>query len=78
MEELGIKVEAEEILEYSSHVYSEEKHIVLLGFRCKFISGKIKKKEINDFAWVLLDEMQKYDITEADLPFIEKLKGEVF
>ncbi len=74
MEELGIKIEAEEILEYSSHVYGGEKHIVLLGFKCKFLSGKIKKLNINDFAWVTPSEMAKYDITEADIPFIKKIK----
>lgn len=73
-EELGIKIKAEEILEYSSHVYGGEKHIVLLGFKCKYLSGTIKKLNINDFAWVSLKEIGKYDITEADLPFIEKLK----
>ena len=30
-EELGIKVEAEDILELSSHVYDEKKHIVLIA-----------------------------------------------
>ncbi len=74
MEELGIKIKAEEILEYSSHVYGGEKHIVLLGFKCKYLSGTIKKLKINDFAWVTPEEMGKYDLTEADLPFIEKLK----
>jgi len=73
-EELGIKIKAEEILEYSSHIYNNEKHIVLLAFICEFISGEIEKKEINDFTWISLEEMKKYDITEADLPFIERLK----
>lgn len=74
MEELGIKISVGDILEYSSHVYSGEKHIVLLGFKCKYLSGKIKKAGINDFAWVSLEDMKEYDITEADLPFIKKLK----
>lgn len=78
MEELGIKIKAGEILEYSSHVYGEDKHIVLLGFKCKFVSGKIQKKGINNFAWITSKEASKYDITEADLPFIEKLKKESF
>src|SRR3989344_5322385 len=63
MEEIGIKIKAEEILEYSSHVYKGEKHIVLLGFKCKYLSGTIKKLNINDFAWATLKEMEKYDIT---------------
>lgn len=72
-EELGINIEAKEIMEYSSHVYGEEKHIVLLAFHCKFISGEIKKLEINDYAWVYPEDMKNYDITEADLPFLKKL-----
>ena len=72
LEELGIKIKAGDILEYSSHIYDNEKHIVLLGFRCKFLSGKIKKLGINDFAWATPKEIFKYDMTEADLPFVKK------
>ena len=73
-EELGIKIKANKIISYSSHVYGGEKHIVLIAFACDFISGKIEKKEINNFAWISLKEAKDYDITEADLPFIEELK----
>jgi 8-oxo-dGTP diphosphatase len=73
-EELGIRIKAEEIFEYSSHVYNQKKHILLLGFHCRYLSGKIKKQEINDFGWVSPKDMSKYDITEADLPFVKKLK----
>ncbi|MCA9477918.1 MAG: (deoxy)nucleoside triphosphate pyrophosphohydrolase [Nanoarchaeota archaeon] len=73
-EELGIKIKADDILDVSSNVYGESKHIVLLGMHCTFLSGDIKKLDIADFAWVTPQEMDSYDITEADLPFIEKLK----
>ena len=73
-EELGINIKAKDIFEYSSHVYGEDKHIVLLAFHCNFISGEIQKHEIADFAWVTVNEMKNFDITEADLPFIEALK----
>ena len=73
-EELGITIKADELFEYSSHIYGGEKHIVLIAFLCTFIHGNIQKKEINNYAWVTPEEMEKYDITEADLPFIEKLK----
>ena len=56
-----------------SFVYINEKHIILLGFICKYISGVIKKKAIADFAWALPADFKKYDITEADIPFVEKL-----
>jgi len=72
-EELGIKISAQEPFEYSSHVYDEKKHIVLLGFHCKYVSGEIQKKDIGDFKWVKPEEMKNYDITEADSPFVSKL-----
>jgi len=78
-EEIGIKIEADDILELSSHVYDEKKHIVLVACLCKYVSGKVKKKEIKDFKWVKPDKMMDFDMTEADLPFIKRLleiKGE--
>jgi 8-oxo-dGTP diphosphatase len=72
-EELGIKIEVLNFFEYSSFVYEDKKHIILLGFHCKFISGNIVKKEIEDYAWVLPSKMKDYDITQADIPFVEKL-----
>ncbi|MBR9692391.1 (deoxy)nucleoside triphosphate pyrophosphohydrolase [Candidatus Woesearchaeota archaeon] len=73
-EELKIKVRAGALFEYSSHVYDEKKHIILLGIHCDYVSGEIQKHDIADFAWVTPAKMAKYDITEADLPFVEKLK----
>ncbi len=72
-EELGIKIQALKPFEYSSHVYDERKHVVLLGFHCRYISGKIQRKEIADYKWVSPQEMKEYDITEADHPFVKKL-----
>jgi 8-oxo-dGTP diphosphatase len=72
-EELGIAIEVGEVFELSSHVYSGGKHVILLAFRCRYIGGEIQKKEITDFVWVSPDEMETMDITEADLPFLERL-----
>ncbi len=72
-EELGIKISVGDFFGYSSHVYGDEKHVILFGFHCKCISGKLQKHGIEDYAWVAPEEMCNYDITEADLPFVEKL-----
>ncbi|MBI2452061.1 (deoxy)nucleoside triphosphate pyrophosphohydrolase [Candidatus Pacearchaeota archaeon] len=72
-EELGVDIEVLDIFEYSSHVYENTKHIVLLAFICKYRGGEIKKLHIKDYAWVTKKEMSKYDITQADLPFVRKL-----
>ena len=71
-EELGIEVKAEDIFAISSHVYGE-KHVVLLGFHCKLISGDIQKHDISDFKWVSKEDIGNYDIAEADIKFVEKL-----
>ena len=74
-EELDIEVSAEDIFELSSNVYSDaNKHVVLLACHCVWKSGDISKKDVQDFRWLLPDEMSDYDITEADIPFIEKLQ----
>jgi 8-oxo-dGTP diphosphatase len=72
-EELGVRIKAGEVFECSSHVYGE-KHVVLLGFLCTIVSGKVKRKEVNDFRWLTPDEMNDYDIVEADIPFVKKLQ----
>jgi 8-oxo-dGTP diphosphatase len=74
-EEMGIDVKVEESFDYSSFVYNEYKNVFLLGFRCKYLSGEIQKKDISDFKWLTPEEMKNYDITEADHPFILKLLG---
>ena len=73
-EELGIDITIGDIFGFSSHVYSEDMHVILLALSCKIIAGEIQRKEIKDYAWVLPGEMGKYDITEADLPFVRKLQ----
>ncbi len=73
-EEMDLEVRVGDIFEISSNVYDKIKHVVLLGFHCYYVSGKIKKKDVNDYRWVTLKEMEKFDITEADIPLIEALK----
>jgi len=74
-EELGIEIEVGDIFECSSHVYDKIKQVILLGFYCKYISGEIQNLDIKSYKWVTAEEMKDYDISEADLPFIEKLKN---
>ena len=73
-EEIGIDIQVGEPFGYSSHVYGGGiKHVVLLGFHCKYLSGDIQKKDIADFKWLTPREMKDYDVTEADQPFVQKL-----
>ncbi len=74
LEELGIKIEVGDVFECSSHIYDKTKQVILIGFYCKYISGDIKNIDIKLHAWATPNEMTKYDICEADLPFIKKLE----
>jgi len=75
-EELGIDIEVKEIFEISSHVYEDDdKQVILIAFKCEFKGGDIDKKEVADYAWVKIEDMDGYDVVEADLIFVEKLKN---
>jgi len=73
LEETGIKVKAIRSLGTNPHSY-EDRNIVLEAWICDFISGEIQKLGINDYAWKTPEEMRDYDMAEADLPFVEKLR----
>jgi 8-oxo-dGTP diphosphatase len=72
-EELGIVIKAKDILDISSYVYDNSKHILLVGIYCDYICGNIQKLDIESFEWVTKDDMINYMICEADIPFINKL-----
>lgn len=74
-EELGLKVSAKDIFEVSSNVYKDaNRHVVLMACICYIKEGTIVKKDIQDFKWVTPKEMDDFDITEADIPFVKKLQ----
>ena len=73
-EEMGIRVKVEDLVEISSNVYRDDLHVVLVAFRCIYLGGTIQKKDISDFKWLSVEEMDDYDITEADQVFVKKLK----
>lgn len=73
-EELGINIKVKQMFDYSSFIYNNGRHIVLLSFLCDFVSGKIKKLGIKDYKWVISKNMNKYDFCEADIQFIRKLQ----
>ncbi|PWK06943.1 (deoxy)nucleoside triphosphate pyrophosphohydrolase [Tumebacillus permanentifrigoris] len=71
-EELGIGIEVGEVLEVVSHTY-EDRHIVLLGYRCRFVSGEIQMLDVQDVRWVRPAELKSYDVAPADWPIVDRL-----
>lgn len=73
-EELGIVVKAIKLFGISSYVYQDGRHVVLIGFHCKHISGEIQNKDIINWTHVSPKKMKEYNISSTDLIFVERLK----
>ena len=56
----------------------EIKKIRLLCYKAKYISGQFQLNAHDEIKWVSIDEFNKYDFAEADIPFIKKLSREIY
>jgi len=74
-EELGINIKIKELFDYSSFVYNNKRHIILLAFLCDFLSDKIKNIGIKNYKWVNPKEMNNYNFCKADILLIKKIKN---
>jgi 8-oxo-dGTP diphosphatase len=73
-EELGIEIQAGEILESLSHDYPE-KSVHLKFFRCEWKRGEPQALDCADFKWIRRDELDDYAFPAADARLLEKLKS---
>jgi A/G-specific adenine glycosylase len=73
-EELGIEVEVDELFVVVRHGFTHFK-ITLHAFNCRYVSGPPQKLGVHDFAWVTLDELEKYSFGKADRQIIEALRS---
>jgi 8-oxo-dGTP diphosphatase len=76
-EELGIKVKAENVIETIHHRYPD-RSVLLLFYRCQWISGEPQPIECNAIAWSDPAHLAEYDFLEADLDFIRRLAQKSF
>lgn len=74
-EELGIKVKIGYLYKVVEHGYSHYT-VTLHFFECLHISGQPRKIEVNDFKWVLPEEMREYAFPGADQPVVEQILRE--
>jgi len=75
-EELGIEIEVGEVIEVVSHTY-EDRHIVLMGYKCRYLSGTVQLLDVQDVRWVRPDQLLAFDLAPADIPIVERLLGQV-
>ena len=73
MEELGIQVEVGEFLVRVKHAFTHFK-ITLHAFACRHTGGDPACLMVADFAWVTLDELERYAFGKADQQIIKELK----
>ena len=72
LEELGMEVKVQERLGENVHAYSEVQ-IRLIAYRCKFIQATFVLTDHDEYAWVKPEKIAKYDLAEADVPFLQFL-----
>lgn len=72
-EEFGIKTEIGELVVESSFNYGE-KAVRLLGFRAKYISGQFQLNAHDEIKWITIEEFDKFDFADADIPIINKIR----
>lgn len=70
-EELHAEIEIKELFGVASHVY-DETQVILICYRCFYISGEIRTDDCLAFRWVHPEELLSYDLAHADIPLAEK------
>ena len=72
-EELNIEILPQKRISSHVHDYGSFK-INLIAYLCKYVAGDIELLEHQDFRFIDFGKLVDYDLAEADLPVIEKLK----
>lgn len=73
LEETGLKVSVDSHLTHVKHAYTHFK-IEMEVFCCSHISGEITLNGPIDYAWIPLDEIDRYAFPKANLKFIPLLR----
>lgn len=72
LEELSVETEIKDYV-CSSIFYCGNNQIELMAFMVAFISGEINLVDHEDYRWVSIEEIEKFDFVEPDIPIVKKL-----
>jgi 8-oxo-dGTP diphosphatase len=72
-EELGVEVEAIELMAQETHLYPHGLQVVLSFVRCTAPTGVPQSLDGQAVRWVRLAEVDPEELLEADRPFIRRL-----
>jgi 8-oxo-dGTP diphosphatase len=73
-EELNIEILPVNRISSHVHDYGTFK-IELITYLCNYVAGEIELLEHKDYEFVEFENLNNYDLAEADIPVIEKLKA---
>lgn len=71
-EECGVEVAVDDILDVTFHRYPA-KHVLLLFYACRLVSGDVAHLGVADHAWVTPAELGAYAFPPADERVVAKL-----
>jgi len=82
-EETGLEVEKPELFDVVDNVIRDEDdrikyHFVMVDYFLKFKSGTLKAaSDAEELRWVILDEVEKYDLTSTFRAFFQRNRQEL-
>ena len=74
-EELAIEVKVEGIYDVVYYRYPE-RTVLVLAYRCRWLSGEIVDLEVHEHCWVGPEELLEYDLLPADISLAERIARE--
>jgi 8-oxo-dGTP diphosphatase len=76
IEELDARVEVGPIWDVLHHRYPDGA-VLMLTYACRLLPGaRPRCVEVAEMAWVAMDELDRYDILEADRPLLGRLRDQ--
>jgi len=77
-EELNFEIDVGDIYCVSSHTYQtgteDSSHVLMLAYSCAYTAGTPEKRDVHDFRWVRIEDLEKFEFAAADYPVIERLR----
>ncbi len=78
-EELDFEIEVGDIFCVSSHNYrggaQAVDHVLMLAYSCSHLKGEPAARDVSDFRWVRVEELDGYEFAGADYPIIRRLRN---
>jgi len=71
-EELAIEIAVDGIYDVIFYRYPE-RHVLVLAYSCRWLSGEIRDLEVAEHCWVSPDEVVNFDLLPADVPLARRI-----